>query len=126
MAALEFAATDMRSPCHIFKVRKTVLITVQVIFWVLGEYGAQADIGAAGVMEKVAAVGERRSLSDTVRGYMLTAVAKLVAQARLFVRGCICSSDVNDKQQRNEGKHSIFVDAVISPWQEFSIIPYST
>ena len=49
----------------------------------LGEYGAQADIGAAGVMEKVAAIAERRSLSDTVRGYMLTAVAKLVAQARL-------------------------------------------
>ncbi len=48
----------------------------------LGEYGAQADVGAAGVMEKVAAVAERRSLSDTVRGYMLTAVAKLVAQAR--------------------------------------------
>ena len=56
----------------------------QVIFWVLGEYGAQADIGATGVMEKMAAVAERRSLSDTVRGYMLTAIAKLVAQVRAF------------------------------------------
>ncbi len=60
----------------------TAATCVQVIFWVLGEYGTQADIGAAGVMEKVAAVAERRSLSDTVRGYMLTAIAKLVAQAR--------------------------------------------
>ena len=66
-------------------------LLMQVIFWVLGEYGAQADIGAAGVMEKVAAVAERRSLSDTVRGYMLTAIAKLVAQARVLL---------GNKQQR--------------------------
>ena len=58
----------------------------QVIFWVLGEYGGQADIGAAGVMEKLAATAERQSLSDTARGYMLTAIAKLCAQVRLHSR----------------------------------------
>lgn len=52
----------------------------QVIFWVLGEYGAQADIGAAAVMEKVAVTAERQSLSDTARGYMLSTIAKLCAQ----------------------------------------------
>lgn len=51
-----------------------------MIFWVLGEYGAQADIGAAGVMEKVATTVEHQSLSDTARGYMLTTIAKLCAQ----------------------------------------------
>ena len=55
---------------------------MQTIFWVLGEYGGLADIGVDGVMEKLAATAERRNLSDTVRGYMLTAIAKLCAQVR--------------------------------------------
>ena len=59
-----------------------------MILWVLGEFGAQADIGAAGVMEKVAAVAERQSLSDTARGYMLTTIAKLCAQVGLLSSSC--------------------------------------
>ena len=52
----------------------------QVILWVLGEYGTLADIGTAGVLSTLGALAEEQQLSDRVRGYLLTAMAKLVAQ----------------------------------------------
>ncbi len=54
----------------------------QVVLWVLGEYGALADVGAAGVLATLGRLAGSRPLSDHVRGYLLTALAKLCAQVR--------------------------------------------
>jgi hypothetical protein len=54
---------------------------VQVILWVLGEYGGLADIGPAGVLQALSTLAEEHTLSDPVRGYLLTAMAKLALQA---------------------------------------------
>jgi hypothetical protein len=52
----------------------------QVILWVLGEYGSLADIGPSGVLRALSTLVEEHTLSDPVRGYLLTAMAKLAVQ----------------------------------------------
>ena len=54
---------------------------LQVICWVLGEYGMGAGAGAGEIMDQLAAITEAQSVSDTVRGYMLTAFGKLASQS---------------------------------------------
>lgn len=54
----------------------------QVILWVLGEYGSLADIGPAGVLRTMGTLAEEHTLSDPVRGYLLSAVAKLAVQVQ--------------------------------------------
>lgn len=46
----------------------------------LGEYGSLADMGPAGVLRALGSLAEEHTLSDPVRGYLLTAMAKLAAQ----------------------------------------------
>ena len=53
----------------------------QVACWVLGEYGALAEGGATAARDRLVAVGEAAALSDSTRGYLLSALAKLAVQA---------------------------------------------
>lgn len=59
------------------------LRVTQVILWVLGEYGSLADVGSAGVLVALGELAERRPPSELVRGYLISAVAKLCAQVVL-------------------------------------------
>ena len=52
----------------------------QVIVWVVGEYGAVADGGPAAALTALGRLAEEGAPSDHVRGYLLTALAKLAAQ----------------------------------------------
>ena len=54
---------------------------MQVICWVLGEYGTVAGASAGEVMDQLCAITDTQSVSDGVRGFMLTAFSKLVAQS---------------------------------------------
>lgn len=56
-----------------------VLLTV--ILWVLGEYGTLADVGATGVLMALGTLAEKSTPSDFVRGYLLSAMAKLTIQS---------------------------------------------
>jgi hypothetical protein len=56
---------------------------VQVIFWVLGEYGTLAPIPAADVMGRMCATADTHSFGDATKGFLLAAVGKLAAQARM-------------------------------------------
>lgn len=56
---------------------------LQVACWVLGEYGALAPGGAAAARDRLVATGEAAALSDPIRGYLLSALAKLAAQSGL-------------------------------------------
>ncbi|CAL8463047.1 g2581 [Coccomyxa elongata] len=58
-------------------------ILLKVICWVLGEYGTLAPGGAPAVLERLVDLAEGQALPDEVRGYLLTALAKLHAQAGL-------------------------------------------
>lgn len=49
----------------------------------LGEYGTLAPGGAPAVLERLVDLAEGQALPDEVRGYLLTALAKLHAQAGL-------------------------------------------
>ena len=49
----------------------------------LGEYGSLAPGGAAAAVEKLVDLAEAQALPDEVRGYLLTALGKLHAQAGL-------------------------------------------
>lgn len=49
----------------------------------LGEYGTLAPGGAPAVVERLVDLAEGQALPDEVRGYLLTALAKLHAQAGL-------------------------------------------
>lgn len=53
---------------------------MQVICWVLGEYGLVAREGPASVMEQLAAIPDSQSVGDDVRACLLSAVGKLGAQ----------------------------------------------
>jgi len=55
---------------------------VQVICWVLGEYGTLADIPVDSVIDKLAGILDSHSASDSVRGYLITALGKLCSQAQ--------------------------------------------
>lgn len=68
---------------------------MQVIVWVLGEYGSLADVGASGVLIALGNLAERRPPSEFVRGYLISAIAKLSTQVDPF-SSCkihICSRD---------------------------------
>ncbi|KAK9907437.1 hypothetical protein WJX75_003646 [Coccomyxa subellipsoidea] len=58
-------------------------ILIKVICWVLGEYGGLAPGGAIAVVERLVDLAEGQALPDEVRGYLLSAIAKLHAQAGL-------------------------------------------
>lgn len=57
------------------------LALLQVICWVLGEYGTVSGSSAGEVMDQLADIPETQTVSDAVRGYMLTAFGKLAAQS---------------------------------------------
>ena len=85
-----------------------MVLSVQVIFWVLGEYGPlYAAQGAPSVMAKLVAVLDQQAVSDTSRGYLLSALGKICCQsgasltrdAEAFVRSAASSRNA-DLQQR--------------------------
>lgn len=51
----------------------------------LGEYGTLADVGAGAVLRALGSLAEEHTLADPVRGYLLTAMAKLATQVRASV-----------------------------------------
>lgn len=55
---------------------------MQVICWVLGEYGTLADIPVDSVIDKLSGVLDTHTASDSVRGYLITALGKLCSQAQ--------------------------------------------
>ncbi|CAK0784933.1 hypothetical protein CVIRNUC_008138 [Coccomyxa viridis] len=58
-------------------------ILLKVISWVLGEYGVLAPGGARAVTERLVDLAEGQALEDEVKGYVLSALAKVHAQAQL-------------------------------------------
>ena len=56
---------------------------MQVICWVLGEYGTVSGASAATVLDQICAVEDRQTVDDGVRGYMLSALAKLSTHSGL-------------------------------------------
>lgn len=80
----------------------------QVICWVLGEYGAPGSPERAfDVITKLVAVVDQQTVSDSAKGYLLSALAKLCCQtgasltrdAEVFVRSSASSRNA-DLQQR--------------------------
>ncbi len=55
---------------------------VQVICWVLGEYGTLADVPVDSVIDKLAGILDTQNVTDSVRGYLITALGKLCSQAQ--------------------------------------------
>lgn len=81
---------------------------LQVIIWVLGEYGAAyCPQGAGGVIPKLVGVLNGHAISDSTRGYLLAALGKICCQtgsslskeAEAFVRSAASSRNA-DVQQR--------------------------
>ena len=52
---------------------------MQVICWVLGEYGTASGVTASEVIDQLCSLVETQNVSDTVRGVMLTAFGKLAS-----------------------------------------------
>lgn len=82
-------------------------ILLKVIAWVLGEYGHTASCGAEEVMDRLAAIDAVYKVDDSTRGYVLSALAKLAAHARIPLtaeaKGLLTAaltSRNNDLQQR--------------------------
>lgn len=53
---------------------------LQVICWVLGEYGTTSGLSASEVLDRLSAISETQSVSDLVRGHILSAFSKIIAQ----------------------------------------------
>lgn len=54
---------------------------LQVIFWVLGEYGSLASVPTDQLIEQLRATADTHTFGDTARGFLLTAIGKLAAHA---------------------------------------------
>lgn len=100
---MRYRLTPWLKPCARGLVRAS-----QVIAWVLGEYGAPGSAERAhDVITKLVAVVDQQTVSDSAKGYLLTALAKLCCQtgasltrdAEVFVRGSASSRNA-DLQQR--------------------------
>ena len=52
-----------------------------MICWVLGEYGGLADIPVESVIDRLAAIVDTQTATDSVRGYLVTAFGKLCSQS---------------------------------------------
>lgn len=82
-------------------------ILLQVIAWVLGEYGHMAAVGGPAVMDHVAGMVAQYKVTDDTRGYVLLALAKLAAhsgqpltqEAKEVLHAALSSRNV-DLQQR--------------------------
>ncbi|KAK9837092.1 hypothetical protein WJX81_002406 [Elliptochloris bilobata] len=84
----EAADTELRAQAATAYIRllakpKLPDILLKVACWVLGEYGALAPGGAVAARDRLVATGEAAALSDDIRGYLLSALAKLSAQLGL-------------------------------------------
>ena len=96
-------------------------LMIQVICWVLGEYGTISGTSAASVMDQICAVQDRQTIDDGLRGYMLSALAKLsthggtslTAAAEELLNSAIHSRNVNLQQRALE------VDALLR-WDSFA------
>ena len=47
----------------------------------MGEYGTVSGVSASEVMDQLSSISETQNVSDTVRGYMLTAFGKLASHS---------------------------------------------
>jgi len=83
-------------------------VLLKVIFWVLGEYGGDyTPHGAAAAITKLLGVLDQQTVSDSARGYLLSALGKLCCQtgasltrdAEAFLRAAASSRNA-DLQQR--------------------------
>eukprot|EP00884_Botryococcus_braunii_P007982 jgi/Botrbrau1/17185/Bobra.0157s0076.1 len=60
-------------------------ILLQVIFWVLGEYGTLSPVPPADLIEQLRAAADTHTFGDTARGFLLPAIGKIAAHAGLSV-----------------------------------------
>ena len=69
----------------------------------LGEYGSLADIPLDSVIDKLAGILDSHSVSDAVKGYLITALGKLCSQAQ-------CSLSPQAHQLLHDAAHSRNLD----------------
>jgi len=107
-ADAELRSNAVRSYTELLDLPKISDVLLKVIAWVLGEYGAPGSAERAhDVITKLVAVVDQQTVSDSAKGYLLTALAKLCCQtgasltrdAEVFVRGSASSRNA-DLQQR--------------------------
>jgi AP-4 complex subunit epsilon-1 len=85
-------------------------VLLKVICWVLGEYGRLAGRSEEGVMDALAAIPETQAGDDEVKGWVVSALGKLAAQAgrpltpdaAALVEAATCAESVELQQRALE------------------------
>lgn len=107
-ADAELRSNAVSSYTELLDLPKISDVLLKVICWVLGEYGAPNDPERAyNVITKLVALVDQQTISDSAKGYLLSALAKLCCQtgasltrdAEVFVRSSASSRNA-DLQQR--------------------------
>ena len=101
----------MESYLELLQKPKLPSILLKIICWVLGEYGLTSpDQSATSLVGALVAVAERPGVTDTIKGYVLSAVTKVCAHARApvpavateLVRASCTSRSVDLNQRAHE------------------------
>eukprot|EP00891_Asterochloris_glomerata_P002814 jgi/Astpho2/2814/fgenesh1_pm.00050_%23_25_t len=79
-ADAELRGQAVQSYLELLEKPKLPQVLLQVICWVLGEYGTCAGATAQSAIDKLAAIIDTQGAGDTVRGYLIVAFTKLCAQ----------------------------------------------
>lgn len=88
---------------------------MQVICWVLGEYGTLADIPVESVIDKMAAILDTQKATDAVRGFLVTAFGKLCSQAgcRLTPQAEEVLHDAANSRNLDLQQHALEISALL-------------
>lgn len=81
-ADTELRAQAVASYLDLLDKPKLSAVLLKVICWVLGEYGTLADVPVDSVIDKLAGILDTQNVTDSVRGFLITALGKLCSQAQ--------------------------------------------
>lgn len=97
-----------------------------MICWVLGEYGTLADIPVDSVIDKLAGILDSHSVSDAVKGYLITALGKLCSQAQcsLSPQAHQLLHDAANSRNLDLQQHALEVQALLRSVANTTVLLY--
>ena len=110
-ADMELRTSAVDSYLDLLEKPKLPSILLQVICWVLGEYGTVSTrLDSNGLLDALVGIAKRQTIDETVCAYAITAMSKVCAQtgnalsadAESFIRSMASSSSTNLQQRALE------------------------
>ncbi|KAL0026447.1 hypothetical protein WJX79_010441 [Trebouxia sp. C0005] len=115
-ADTELRAQAVASYLDLLDKPKLSPVLLKVICWVLGEYGTLAEVPVDSVIDKLAGILDTQNVTDSVRGYLITALGKLSSQAQcnLSPQAHQLLQDAANSRNLDLQQHALEVQALLS------------